>query len=361
MNKFINNKKNIFIILMLITILFLSACDTGEVSTELTKENLRVHFLDVGQADSVLIQLPNKEVALIDGGNRGDGKFLVDYIKELNIERIDYLIATHPHEDHIGGLPEVVKSFEIGKIYMPNKTANTKIFEDLLKEIKSKDLKITQAKSGMSIISKGDLEFSIIAPNSDEYEKVNDYSIVNRLEYKDISLLLTGDTEKQSENEMLNSNMDLKANILKVGHHGSNSSSTDEFLDRVDPSYAVISSEVGNSYGHPHKEVLDRLNKRNIKILRTDEMGTVIFETDGKSSKLYSENNPEMVQSIARDNSSSDSKIKESEQIYIGNKNSQIYHDINCNSLPRSENRINFKSRKEAEDIGYKPHSICIK
>lgn len=348
------NNKIILIMIMIMSMIVLSACDVEETNSA----NLRVHFLDVGQADSELIQFPNGKVALIDGGNRGDSDFLVDYIKKLNIERIDYLIATHPHEDHIGGLPKVVKAFDIGKVYMPNKAANTKIFETLLEEINNKDLKITQAKEGMMILDEGDIKFSILAPIGENYEKINDYSIVNKLEYKDTSLLFTGDAERQSENELIDSGLDLSADILKAGHHGSNTSSTDEFLDLVDPKYAVISSEVGNSYGHPHKEVIERLNKRNIKILRTDEMGTIILDSDGKNTDLYGKDSENSKNKIEK---STNNKSQDVQETYIGNKNSNIYHDINCNKLPSPENRVSLNSREQAESEGYSPHSVCIK
>lgn len=277
--------------MIIISLLFLTSCDEeGNISTEVLDGDLRVHFLDVGQADSALIQLPNDQVALIDGGNRGDGDDLVAYIKSLNIEKIDYVVATHPHADHIGGLPEVIEAFDIGKVYMPNKAANTKIFEKLLEEIKKKDLKITQAKSGMMIVDEEDLKLSILAPIGTDYSNVNDYSIVNKLEYKEMSLLFTGDAEKQAESELVSSGVDLSAEILKVGHHGSDSSSTDEFLDKVNPKYGVISCAKDNSYGHPRQEVIDRLNQRNIKILRTDEMGTIILDSDGKNASLHMEN-----------------------------------------------------------------------
>ena len=366
MNKLMKNNKIILIMIMIISMLALSACDVEETNSA----DLRVHFLDVGQADSELIQFPNGQVALIDGGNRGDSEFLVDYIKKLNIQKIDYLIATHPHEDHIGGLPEVVKAFDIGKVYMPNKTANTKIFETLLEEINKKDLKITQAKEGIMILDEGDIKFSILAPIGEKYEKINDYSIVNKLEYKDISLLFTGDAEKQSESELINSGTDLSADILKVCHHGSNTSSTDKFLDLVNPKYAVISSEVGNSYGHPHKEVLERLNKRNIKILRTDEMGTIILDSDGKSADLYSkdsENNKNKIEKNTINSETQDSikntsnKSQDVQGSYIGNKNSKVYHDKNCNKLPGPENRVSLSSKEQAESEGYSPHSVCIK
>lgn len=289
MNKFnrgIKTNKLLIVFLMMVCVFIVTSCDTS--TKELSGGKTRVHFLDIGQGDSELIELPNGEVMLIDGGNRDDSEFLVEYIKNLHISKIDYVVATHPHEDHIGGLPEVIKTFDIGKIYMPKKTANTRIFESLVSEIKNKGLKITEANSGMNILDEKDLNISILAPISTSYEKINDYSIVSKLKYKDISLLFTGDAERESEKQLLQSEMDLSADLLKIGHHGSNTSSSDEFLDEVKPKYAVISSEKGNNYGHPHKEVIDRLTSRNIKILRTDEMGTIVLETDGKAAKLKS-------------------------------------------------------------------------
>ena len=278
MNKFRKNKRKIILLLMLVSLLILVACKN------INKRQLKVHFLDVGQADSTLIQLPNNEVTLIDGGNIGDGKFLVDYIKTLNIKRLDYIIATHPHADHIGGLADVIESFDIGKIYMPAKTANTQVFERLLIEIKKKNLKITQAKSGMLIIDEGDLKLSIVSPRGDKYKKVNDYSIVNKLNYKNISLLFTGDAEKIAEDELIDSRVNLSADILKVGHHGSSTSSSDDFLKAINPKYAVISCGRDNKYGHPDLSLIERLKSRNIKVLRTDKMGSIILSSDGRKA-----------------------------------------------------------------------------
>lgn len=283
MKNTIKNKRKITLFIMIIILLILSACNND------TKD-LKVHFLDVGQADSTLLELPNSEVALIDGGNKGDGKFLVNYIKNLDIEKIDYIIATHPHADHIGGLLEVIETFDIGKVYMPGKTANTKIFEELLIGIKKKDLKITQAKDGIIILDQGDLNLSILSPANDTYKKANDYSIVNKLIYKDVSLLFTGDAEVTAEKELIDNDMDLSSDVLKVGHHGSDTSSTDEFLNNVKPRYAVISCGINNKYGHPDPLVIQRLKSRDIKVLRTDEMGTIILESDGRNSNFKTKN-----------------------------------------------------------------------
>ncbi len=170
------------------------------------------------------------------------------------------MIATHPHEDHIGGLPEVIRNFDIGKVYMPDRTANTRVFEELLEEIQAKGLKINLAKAGDTIFDKRNLKYTVLAPKGD-YENTNNYSIVTKAEYKNNSFIITGDAEKESEEEMIEGNYNLKANVLRVGHHGSSTSSIDEFIDAVNPEYFVISLGKDNTYGHPHKEVISKFKK----------------------------------------------------------------------------------------------------
>ena len=276
-------KKGLAIILVVLSIITLVGCGNIEIKETIAEEQLIIHFIDVGQADSILIQLPNRETVLIDGGNRADADLVTSYIKEQNINKINYIIATHPHEDHIGGLPEVIKEFDIGNIYMPNKTANTKIFKTLLDEIKKKNLKVKLARGGESIINTKDIKFNIIAPNSKEYDETNEYSIVNKLIYKNTSFLFTGDAEKDSENEMVKLKYDLSADLLKVGHHGGVTSTNDFFLEKVNPKYAVISVGKDNRYGHPHEDTIKRLNARKIQIYRTDELGIIKVISDGEN------------------------------------------------------------------------------
>ncbi|KNF09965.1 ComE operon protein 3 [Gottschalkia purinilytica] len=340
----------LFITVILLLSITLSGCNVQDSSNEVGKDQLAVHFIDVGQADSILIQFPNGQTSLIDGGNRDDKDLVVNYIKEQGIKKIDYLIATHPHEDHIGGLPEVINTFEIGKIYMPKKSANTKIFERVVKSIKDKGLKATVAKGGIDIINDNDLKFKIIAPNSDNYSDTNEYSIVNKLEYKNISFLFTGDAEKESEEEMLNLGYNLSSDVLKVGHHGSRTSTSDKFLKAVNPKYGVISLGKNNDYGHPHKEAIDTLKNNNVNILRTDELGTIRIISDGEKLIL-----PKNIESNTVQNTTVEKSI------YIGNKNTNVYHSEECSRLPNEKNRVIFNTKEEAEKSGYRPDKQCVK
>lgn len=349
-----NKLKYILIILVAILaviIVYNNIKSDQSTSAIYDNENLVVHFIDVGQADSILIQLPNGTVSIIDGGNRADSDLVVNYIKRLGIKKIDYLIATHPHEDHIGGLPGVIRNFDIGNIYMPKKPATTKIFENLLTEIKNKGIKPIEGKGGIDIIKEGHLKFSIIAPNSSEYTETNEYSIVTKLEYKNTSFIFTGDAEKVSEREMIEKGYNLSADVLKIGHHGGRTSTAEEFLNKVNPKYAVISVEKGNDYGHPHKETMERLEKIKAKILRTDEMGTIVIASDGEKLIIDGMNNKE--------ESPKENQVQ-NEESFIGNKNTKVFHTVNCSSLPKEENRIVFSSIEEAEKAGYEPHKICI-
>ncbi len=245
--------------------------------------NLKVHFIDVGQADSILVQLPSGQNILIDGGNNDDGTLVVNYLKQQGVKRLDHVIRIHPHEDHIGGLDVTIRNFEVGKVYLPKVAHATKTFEDLLLAIKGKGLKVTQAKAGVKLDVGPGIEAVMLAPNSSSYEDLNNYSAVLKLTYGDTSFLFTGDAEAESENEMLAAGYNLRADVLKVGHHGSSSSTTPAFLKAVLPKYAVISVGKDNEYGHPHSETLAKLSEAGVQVFRTDLQGTIVVTSDGRT------------------------------------------------------------------------------
>ncbi|WP_179632075.1 cell wall-binding repeat-containing protein [Clostridium peptidivorans] len=247
------------------------------------KEDLKVSFIDVGQADSILIQTPNGKNMLIDAGNNDDGSKVVSYLKNMGITQLDIIAGTHPHEDHIGGLDTVINMFKVGKVYMPKVTSTTQTFQDVVTAINNKGMTITTPIPGESVDLDPDVNLEILAPNGDSYEDLNNYSIVFKLTYGSKSFLFTGDAEDVSEKEMLNRGYDLKADVLKVGHHGSNSSTTSEFLSAVSPKYAVISVGKGNTYGHPTQTTLDKLKNIGAAVYRTDELGTIVATCDGSN------------------------------------------------------------------------------
>lgn len=253
---------------------------TGDIVSDDNSEGITVHFIDVGQADSILIQQGGAAM-LIDGGNNTDGEFVKEYIGRQNITQLDYIIATHPHEDHIGGLDYIINSFNIGKVYHPRQTTTTETFKDFISAVKENGLSLSVPTVGEQF-KLGEALVTVLAPNSSNYQDLNDYSIVLKVTFKNTTFLFTGDAEAVSENEMLKNDLDLKADVLKVGHHGSKSSTSSTFLNAVKPKYAVISVGEGNKYGHPGDSILERLENAGVKTYRTDINGTIIAKSDGR-------------------------------------------------------------------------------
>lgn len=344
------NKRKKLILFLLIFLLALTGCSSQ--GSNLTKKdiisldkNIEVHFIDVGQGDSIYIKQADKHM-LVDGGDVQYGDTVVAYLKNQGVSKLDYIIGTHPHADHIGGLDKVIKTFDVGKIIFPEVTHTTKAFEIMLLAIQDKGLKITLPKAG-DLYDLGASNFTILAPNKDSYSNLNDYSVGIRLEHGKNSFVLTGDAEVESENEMVSNGLNIKADVLKLGHHGSDTSTNQAFLDKVDPKYAVITLGLDNSYGHPHESVLKRLEEKNIEIYRTDLHGTIIATGDGETISFKAKKNPETTNS------------SELEEQYIGNKNSQIFHRPTCSSLPNEENRVYFENKEEALSAGHRGCKRC--
>jgi len=258
--------------------------DTSGPPTTSVTGQLNIHYIDVGQADSILLTL-NDKAMLIDGGNNSDGKLVVDYITKQGISSLDYVIGTHPHEDHIGGLDNVIKNFDVKNVLMPKVQNDTKTFEDVLDAISSKKLSITTPNIG-DTYDFSEAKFTILSCKNEKTKELNECSIVIRLVFGEQSYIFCADAEIVNEYDMLNSGLTLKSNVLKVGHHGSTTSSLEKFLRAVDPEVAVISVGEGNDYGHPHKEVMERLNKLGIKVYRTDYSGTIVISSDGKTNTI---------------------------------------------------------------------------
>lgn len=240
---------------------------------------LEVHFLDVGQGDATLIRC-GEAAMLIDAGNNSWGDDVRDYLEYQGIGDLDYVIGTHPDADHIGGLDVVMEVFDCGTVIMPDYEKDTQTYTDVTDVMEEKGYELTLPQVG-TVYELGEAAFTIVAPNGEYGDNANDYSVGILLEHGENRFLLTGDAEEDSEADMLDNGIDLSADVLKAAHHGSRTANTEAFLERVNPEYVVISCGEGNSYGHPHAEVLNRLREMGIKVFRTDEEGTVVATSDG--------------------------------------------------------------------------------
>jgi competence protein ComEC len=257
-------------------------------SSNASGNDLQVYYFDVNQGDSILIRTPSKADVLIDGGNNDQGYRLVKYLKDLHVDHLEAVIATHPDADHVGGLDSVLAAFKVNNVYAPKVTHNTKTFEDFIKAVKKQNLSIKIAKSGVTMPLEG-VETKFVGAEKDNYEDMNDYSAVLHLTYGQTSFLFTGDAPVNSEKEMMAAGENLKADVLKVGHHGASTSSSPEFLKAVGAKYGVISVGKDNKYHHPTDKTLNALKKANVQVFRTDEQGTIEAISDGKKVTMKTE------------------------------------------------------------------------
>lgn len=251
---------------------------------------LSVHYIDVGQGSSVYINAAGKHI-LIDAGENDQGDTVVSYLKKQGVKTLDLAIGTHPHSDHIGGMDVVIQSFDVKQVILPkvssDLTPTTRTYTDLLEAIAAKGLKVTVAKPGATY-QFGDALFTLLSPSHD-YTDLNNYSVVTRLDYGSTSFLFTGDASKEAENTMLSEKKEVDVDVLLCGHHGSSTATTAKFLEAVSPKMAVIQCGAGNSYGHPHSQVLKRLEKLKIPIYRNDTCGTIVITSDGAAYQVTTE------------------------------------------------------------------------
>lgn len=365
---------------------------TETINVEVSDEELlKIHYLDVGQANCTLVQYGDIEF-LIDGGNVDDGDDIVNYINALGIDDIEYVVATHPHEDHIGGLPTIMSAFTIDNVYTPyiedEYIPTTAIYNKFESVIDNKGINEIHPNNEDVIFSNNDIEFSVIFDGRVKSSDLNDYSIITKLEYKNTSYSFTGDSTSGSEDLIMDYYKDdlsaLKSDVLLVGHHGSSTSTTNKFLKAVSPIYAIISCEKGNSYGHPHVETLQKL--KGIDTYRTDVEGTIVIVSDGKEYNVYKKctgdyhlgssnynntmnlpekyfSNVNIIESTPNqetsETSNEDSDVSEAN--YIGNVNSKKVHVPTCSSLPSEKNSAYFETLDEALSQGYSKCGNCMK
>lgn len=370
-------------------LLFLSACSEMDVDSNVDmkvvnqsnvehEELLKVHFIDVGQGDSVLIQ-HGQEAMLIDAGGNEYGEIVVEYIKEQDIDSLKYAIGTHPHEDHVGGLDDVIKNIDVDTVILPDYTLSTKTYTSVLEAMKEENVNSVLPRVG-DVYSLGDSRFTIISPVKKDYgNNANNYSVGIKLEYMNTSFVSLGDAEIEAEKDILMEGFDLEADLYKVSHHGSDTSNSYEFMEVVDPIYGVISVGTGNSYGHPSNKVVTDLLEGDIMVYRTDKNGTVVATSDGKdfvltvekkigtgsSSNEITKNSKEKDKANQKDEQTQLDIVKKSSEnknniekiLFYRTKTGSKYHVESCTHLKSSKILV---TEKEWEDKKYSPCDVCI-
>ncbi len=245
-----------------------------------------VHFIDVGQADAALVRC-GEQTMLIDGGNAEDSNLIAAYLEKQTVSHLDYIICSHAHEDHVGGLSGALSVATAGAVYAPETEADTRAYRNFKTKTEAQGLKVLHPSPG-DRLRLGEAEVLFLGPVTEETDEVNDTSIILKITYGETSFLFTGDAERAAELAVLDTGCDVSATVLKVGHHGSSTSTSYPFLREVAPEYAIISAGKNNDYGHPHEEVLSRLKDADAAVYRTDELGDIVAVSDGKTVSVLS-------------------------------------------------------------------------
>lgn len=315
----------------------------------------QIQFIDVGQADAALISCDNHYM-LIDGGNRDDSSRIYSVLQAAGINHLDIVVGSHAHEDHIGGLPGAFQAADADLVLSPVTEYDSKVFETFKSKAAEKGSGLTVPPAG-STYALGSATVKILGLNGGE--DTNDTSIILKITYGETSFLFTGDAEYEGEHAVLDSGADLSATVLKVGHHGSDTSTCYPFLRAVMPQYAVISVGAGNSYGHPADDTLSKLRDAGVEVFRTDLQGDIFCSSDGKTVSFETQKqvNEEQLNPTVADGSGQESH--DTSGTYIGNINSLKFHRTSRSSLPKESNRVYFDRRSAVVDAGYVPCKRC--
>jgi len=311
-----------------------------------------VYFIDVGQADAALIVCDGKAL-LIDGGNVADSDLIYTFLKNHEITHLDYIVSTHAHEDHVGGLAGALNYATAGVAYSPVTEFDSRAFGSFLRYLGNQDVSITVPTHGDTFML-GSADVEILGPVNTTDSNHNNLSIVLMITYGETSFLFTGDAEREAEQGILEAGYGLSATVLKVGHHGSNSSTTYPFLYEIMPKYAVISCGRNNQYGHPHDDLLSRLRDAEVTVYRTDMQGTITAVSDGVNVTFSTERNVN-----AETNPTQTSTEPVVEEYYIGNTKSLKFHRPSCSGLPSEQNSVILETRDDAVNGGYEPCGNC--
>ena len=342
------------------TIIASEETSSSSGGTKPNNEKMCVHFIDVDQGDSIFIELPNSQTMLIDAAEESQADKIITYIHQQGYDSLDYVVETHPHSDHMGGMADVINNFNVSSIYLSPATNTTKAYENMLTAIQNSGAKTYSPMAGDTILDDGNLLIEVVAPKELDNDKLNNCSLVIKLTYGDNRFLFTGDAEKSEEDGIWTN---IKCDVLKVGHHGSESSTTANFLKKVEPTYAVISVGAGNSYGHPDDIILKRLADKGVQTFRTDIQGTIVFSSDGttisvdKSPSEYKASAETTITTIKQvADTTSDGSYR-----YVLNTSTMKIHYATCSSVKKikDENKAYTNDYDKAIADGYTPCGNC--